>query len=161
MNKLLLGAVLLSLSLAGTSAALAEPPPGKGQGKGQSAAASNRAHSAPAERRGRDGAGVDIIVNFPSRDIDAVRDYYAGRDFCPPGLAKKSNGCLPPGQAKKWHMGQPLPRDVVFYDLPRDLLGRLAPAPQGYRYVRVDNDILKIVTGTGLIVDIIANLGRG
>jgi hypothetical protein len=24
----------------------------------------------------------------------------AGKD-CPPGLAKKDNGCLPPGQAKK------------------------------------------------------------
>lgn len=27
------------------------------------------------------------------------RDY--GRNGCPPGLAKKNNGCLPPGQAKK------------------------------------------------------------
>ena len=25
---------------------------------------------------------------------------------CPPGLAKKNNGCLPPGQAKKLHRGQ-------------------------------------------------------
>jgi hypothetical protein len=24
-----------------------------------------------------------------------------GRKDCPPGLAKKDNGCLPPGQAKK------------------------------------------------------------
>jgi Ni/Co efflux regulator RcnB len=159
MNKLLLGAALLSLSLAGTGIALADPPPGKGQGKGQSASQSHD-RDPHVVRRGREGADVDIVVNFPSRDIGVVRDYFAGRDFCPPGLAKKNNGCLPPGQAKKWRMGQPLPRDVVFYDLPRDLLGRLAPAPQGYRYVRVDNDILKIVTGSGLIVDVIANLGR-
>ena len=25
---------------------------------------------------------------------------------CPPGLAKKNNGCLPPGQAKKLRIGQ-------------------------------------------------------
>jgi hypothetical protein len=24
------------------------------------------------------------------------------RDHCPPGLAKKDNGCMPPGQAKKY-----------------------------------------------------------
>jgi len=26
-----------------------------------------------------------------------------GSRVCPPGLAKKNNGCLPPGQAKKMH----------------------------------------------------------
>ncbi len=32
----------------------------------------------------------------------------------PPGLAKKNNGCLPPGQAKKrYQVGQPLPRRVL------------------------------------------------
>ena len=25
---------------------------------------------------------------------------------CPPGLAKKHNGCMPPGQAKKLYRGQ-------------------------------------------------------
>ena len=38
-----------------------------------------------------------------------VRNYYSeqfrvGR--CPPGLAKKNNGCMPPGQARKWNIGQ-------------------------------------------------------
>ena len=42
-----------------------------------------------------------VIVD---RDRNVVRTYYrteyaAGR--CPPGLAKKNNGCLPPGQAKR------------------------------------------------------------
>lgn len=160
MRNTLLCAALLSFSLAGTTGAFADQPPGKGQGKGQATAAS-KAQAATAERRGRDSRPAgDVVVKFPPGDAVAVRDYYAGRDFCPPGLAKKNNGCLPPGQAKKWRVGQPLPRDVVFHDLPRDLLGRLAPAPTGYRYVRVENDILKIVNGTGVIADVIANLGR-
>lgn len=42
------------------------------------------------------------------------RYYRDGRYYgssCPPGLAKKNNGCLPPGQAKKarWGVGQRLP----------------------------------------------------
>jgi hypothetical protein len=91
-----------------------------------------------------------------------VRDYYseqvrAGR--CPPGLAKKNNGCLPPGQAKKWRVGQPLPRDLVYYELPSQVVVQLGPLP-GYRYVRVASDILLIAVGTGLVVDAIEDLGR-
>jgi hypothetical protein len=29
-----------------------------------------------------------------------------GAGGCPPGLAKKHNGCMPPGQAKKFYRGQ-------------------------------------------------------
>ncbi len=48
-----------------------------------------------------------------------AREYYAqhygdGRR-CPPGLAKKNNGCMPPGQARKWNVGEPIPRGVVVY----------------------------------------------
>jgi hypothetical protein len=37
--------------------------------------------------------------------------YYGyGRGGCPPGLAKKHNGCMPPGQAKKlYRVGQRFP----------------------------------------------------
>jgi hypothetical protein len=35
------------------------------------------------------------------------------RGHCPPGLAKKHNGCMPPGQAKKWQIGHQLPREFV------------------------------------------------
>jgi Ni/Co efflux regulator RcnB len=85
-------------------------------------------------------------------------DYRSGR--CPPGLAKKHNGCMPPGQAKKWHIGQPLTRDVVYYTVPQPLLIQLSPAPSGYRYVRVDSDILLMAIGTRMIIDAIQNLGR-
>ena len=54
---------------------------------------------------------------FGDHDRVVVHDYYAnaGRSgHCPPGLAKKNNGCLPPGQAKKWALGRPLPPSVVY-----------------------------------------------
>lgn len=92
-----------------------------------------------------------------------VRDYYVQQQsagHCPPGLAKKNNGCMPPGQAKKWHKGQPLPRDVVFYNLPPTLVVQLGAPPSGHRYVRVASDILLIAIGTGMVVDAIADLGR-
>ncbi|RTL57687.1 MAG: hypothetical protein EKK46_02870 [Rhodocyclaceae bacterium] len=92
-----------------------------------------------------------------------IRDYY-GQEFsrgnCPPGLAKKHNGCLPPGQAKKWAMGQPLPRGIEMYDLPPTLLRQLGRTPEGYKYVRVASDVLMIAVGTNLVVDAITDLGR-
>ncbi len=98
---------------------------------------------------------------FGDRHRETAREYYqaerrAGR--CPPGLAKKRNGCQPPGQAKKWTRGRPLPRDVVFYDLPPDLADRFGPPPAGQRLVRVATDILLIAVGTGLVLDALEDL---
>ena len=92
-----------------------------------------------------------------------VREYYAeqfrnGR--CPPGLAKKRNGCVPTGQAKKWKLGQPLPREVIFHELPQQVVVQIGLPPAGYRYVRVATDILMIAVGTGMVIDAINDLGR-
>lgn len=103
------------------------------------------------------------ISHFTDRHRVVIRDYYVGQfqaGRCPPGLAKKRNGCMPPGQAKKWHIGRPLPRDVVFYDLPPALVVELGPPPVGYRYVRAAADILLIAIGTGMVIDAIQDLGR-
>lgn len=110
--------------------------------------------------RGRD-ARVSVYFNDHQRTV--VRDYYEesfrhGR--CPPGLAKKHNGCMPPGQAKKWQRGRPLPRDVVYYDLPPRVVVSLGVPPSGHKYVRVASDILLIAIGTGMVVDAIQDLGR-
>jgi len=93
----------------------------------------------------------------------AVREYFDGQfqsGRCPPGLAKKHNGCMPPGQVRKWAMGRPLPRDVIFYDVPHPLVVQIGMPPPGYRYVRVAGDILMIAIGTALVVDAIQDLGR-
>lgn len=149
----LLGAAL-GLSLAAAPAAWA-------QGKG---------HGGKEERerdRDRDRAGPRAAPSqgayFTDAHRDAVRAYY-GQQYksgrCPPGLAKKNNGCMPPGQAKKWAMGKPLPREVVFYPVPAPVMQRIPAAPPGYRYVRVANDILLISIGTAMVVDAIQDLMR-
>lgn len=131
--------------------AMADPPPGKGHNKQGSGGGG-----------GRGGDGVSISVQIDSGQRTVVRDYYGAvfaQGHCPPGLAKKNNGCMPPGQAKKWAVGRPLPRDVVFHDLPRDLVIRLN-APAGTRYVRVAADILLIAVGTSMVLDAMEDLSR-
>lgn len=111
----------------------------------------------------RRDASVSVEVHFRDQDRRLVSDYYGGQakaGRCPPGLAKKGNGCMPPGQAKKWTRGRPLPADVVFYDLPHDLIVRLPPPPAGHRYVRVAGDVLLIAIGTSMVVDAIQDILR-
>jgi hypothetical protein len=99
--------------------------------------------------------------HFNQRQRAVAHDYFGqrfNRGNCPPGLVRKSHSCLPPGYAKKWRIGYPLPRDVVFYDLPRPLRGQLGYPGPGYRYVRVAADILLIVVGTGMVIDAIEDL---
>ncbi len=107
--------------------------------------------------------GTSVTIHFGEQQRVVIRDYYAaqfGKGRCPPGLAKKQNGCMPPGQAKKWAMGKPLPSDVIFYDLPPRLAVQLGTPPAGHRYVRVAADILLIAAGTAMVVDAIEDLGR-
>ena len=120
---------------------------GKGHGEGH--------------KKGPSIAAAPAIV-VVERDRAAVYSYYrtefvAGR--CPPGLAKKDNGCLPPGQAKRlWMLGSPLPPPVAFYPLPAPLLAQLTPAPVGYQYVRVDNDILLMASGSRVVTASVGSL---
>lgn len=148
MAALFAGAVLF------TGAAQADKPSWAGGGK--------------SEDRGQKGGGkrddhAQRGSYFGDRQYTIVRDYYAQEyrgGHCPPGLAKKNNGCMPPGQAKKWQRGRPLPGDVVIYDLPRDLVVRLGAPPAGHKYVRAAADILLIAVGTSMVVDAISDLGR-
>lgn len=77
-----------------------------------------------------------------------------------PWRVKKGNGCQPPGQAKAWSRGRPLPARVVYYEVPRQIVAVLPPPPAHHRYVRVAADILLIAIGTGIVVDAIEDLGR-
>ncbi len=84
--------------------------------------------------------------------------HYGNARHCPPGLAKKNNGCLPPGQARKWDVGQPIPRGVAVYSVPQPVIRQLPPAPYGYRYARIGNDIVLVQQQNNIIVDIIVGL---
>lgn len=133
----------------------ADKPEGGGKGKQKE----NHGDSGGKQRdRGEHERG-----RFEEHQHVVVREYYEQeyhRGHCPPGLAKKNNGCMPPGQAKKWHKGRPLPREVVYYDVPPQLVVRLGTPPSGHKYVRVASDILLIAIGTGMVVDGITDLGR-
>lgn len=84
-------------------------------------------------------------------------EYVSGR--CPPGLARKENGCLPPGQARRaWALGMALPPTVTFYPLPGGLVAQLTLAPEGYQYVRIDNDIVLMALGTRLVVEPVGSI---
>ncbi len=113
----------------------------------------------------RSGSGVSVNIQIGNYFNDGQRraavDYYqpqfrAGQ--CPPGLAKKGNGCMPPGQAKAWRRGYALPPDVVYYPVPSSVSVRLGTPPAGHKYVRVAADILLIAVGTALVVDAIEDL---
>lgn len=137
-------------------------PQGKGQGKG-GGPSGGPPGQAPSPAAGTPAAapGGAVVVIAP-RDRIVIQQYY-GQQFaagnCPPGLAKKNNGCMPPGQAKQWARGQPLPGGVVTYGLPPHILAQIT-VPVGYQFVRVANDVLLMAVGTRLIVDAIADLGR-
>lgn len=106
---------------------------------------------------------VNVNVHFGDYERVVIHDYYEEREskgHCPPGLRKKNNGCMPPGQAKKWRRGYPLPRTVIYHDLPPRVIVEIGLPPSGYKYVRVAADILLIAVGTAIVVDAIEDLGR-
>ncbi|MFZ9149955.1 MAG: hypothetical protein ACO22T_02145 [Burkholderiales bacterium] len=122
-----------------------------------------KGHGRDKQQGGKQNEQSQRSSYFVDKQHTVVREYYT-QEFhggkCPPGLAKKNNGCMPPGQARNWSKGHPLPRDVVYYDLPSQLVARLGPPPSGHKYVRVASDILLIAVGTSMVVDAISDLGR-
>jgi hypothetical protein len=133
-------ALALALSFVGPDTLLAQKPP-KQKEKSQDS---------------------QVTVVFSNTQREAARLYFVeehGRGNCPPGLAKKQNGCLPPGQAKKRYViGHSLPKGIVVGTLPVELSVRIGPVPPGYRYGILDGDLVKLAVGTMLVVDAIEGL---
>lgn len=179
------GSFLLAAALALCSLnVVAEKPEGAGQAKVKVQGQGNGKGKEDKEYKGKDdrqaksqggsqkvgsngGGGTQVNVSiggyFQPQQRSAVQAYYgpviqSGR--CPPGLAKKNNGCMPPGQAKAYTLGRPLPSQVVFYEVPSSVSVQIGLPPAGHRYVRVAADILLIAVGTGMVVDAIEDLGR-
>lgn len=176
----LAGVITLSALLA--APAFAQRPDGVGGGRPEQAQQQGQQGRGQAQPPGRSGADGNsggnrdeqrgqrderrdtpaINVYFTDHQRTLARNYYAEQmrgGHCPPGLAKKRNGCMPPGLAKKWRLGQPLARDVNFYDPPSAIVRAFGAPPRNHRYVRVDNDLLLIELGTRLVIDAIEGLG--
>ena len=153
-------ALLTLASLALAVPAFGKDKDDKGHGHGRGGGPPDRVVVVPAPV-------APTRVVFSDRDRTIVYNYYrtqyvsVGR--CPPGLAKKGYGCVPPGQVqvvptRVWVIGQPLPPTVVYQPLPPPLAAQLPPPPPPYSYVQVDNDVLLMNTSNRMIADMITDL---
>lgn len=83
---------------------------------------------------------------------------------CPPGLAKKNNGCMPPGQAKKlYNVGQRFPTGYGhlwnYNQIPNDLRRRYGFDPN-QRYYYGDGYLYRVDPRTMLIAQVVSALLR-
>jgi hypothetical protein len=82
---------------------------------------------------------------------------------CPPGLAKKHNGCLPPGQAKKLYRGQRwisgYGSPYAYGQIPYSLRSRYDLAPR-YTYYYSNGYLYQVDPRTLLIQRVISALLR-
>lgn len=132
--------------------------------------------------RTRTGSSVDRmsdpnrngIPDFRERAVDRNRDgvddraqNQFGGQFCPPGLAKKTPACIPPGQAKRmFNEGQRLPtnfRDLTdFNDLSPEFRDRLPSEfrSDNFDFLVRDNSIFVVDPTTRVVRSIIDLLRR-
>jgi len=109
-------------------------------------------HLKPLKAKGGKGGGKGA-GGISKEDQVTIRDFLLKnyQQNCPPGLAKKDNGCLPSGQARKYSIGQKLPVGVLTQAVSPGLL-YLLHTPPGHRYVMVDQDVLLIENLNKIVV---------
>jgi len=82
---------------------------------------------------------------------------------CPPGLAKKNNGCMPPGQARKLARGQRWQSGYgtayTYNRIPYDVRRRYALNSR-YRYYYSNGTIYAVDPRTSLIAQVVSALLR-
>jgi len=156
--RIILIALAFLFGLAQVAPVFADPSDKGGAHGNKDKAKGNAGGNSNASGKGNaDGNGQKVVI--VDRDRTIIREHFAASAAsgnCPPGLAKKNNGCMPPGQARKWTVGQAVPANVVVYALPDPLLVRLSPPPIGYRYARIDGDVVLLAVQTNIIIDIFA-----
>jgi len=143
--------ILLSASGVLSVPVYAEKPDSPGNSKHSNA--SEKGTTKPAVDQ-----GPDVLQHYFNADRRMlISNYYSESrksGKCPPGLAKKNNGCQPPGQAKKWRTGEYFPHGTPYQDLPSALLAELGRTPEGRKVVQVGMDLLLINIATGGILDV-------
>jgi hypothetical protein len=96
---------------------------------------------------------------YSDRDYDEGGRRFANMDGCPPGLAKKGNGCMPPGQVGKLALGQRLPEQYSSsYNIPARYQDWYQDGGD-YSYRYGDGNIYRVESGTNLISGLIPLLG--
>lgn len=128
-------------ALAFAAPALAKPGHGQGHGQGH-----GNTHA-----YGHENHGKGTLYGY-------------GVGGCPPGLAKKGNGCRPPGQVKKlYRMGQRFPSQYgnlwSYNQIPYDLRSRY-DLDRSNRYYYGDGYLYQVDPRTMLIEQVISAIIR-
>jgi hypothetical protein len=162
MRSILMVAGLVSLALA--VPAHAKPGGhGKEQGKHEQAGGKHKGGKGAKHLR---GAPADRYpVTRSDRDGNGIRDrderYARSGQGCPPGLAKKGNGCLPPGQAKKlFGVGERLPSYYNSYNVPAQYRDRYRDTNEDLFRYGDDGSLYRVDAKTRVIEEVIRLLGR-
>ncbi|MDE2437043.1 MAG: hypothetical protein KGM49_12350 [Sphingomonadales bacterium] len=138
-----------AFALAVPTLALADPPPGHGHGNHDQDRYDDGG-------RGRDDDGYRGRGHGHHGKSHANADNRWGGQGCPPGLARKNPGCLPPGQ---WRKGDRLPDGWTRYYTPYDRLPDYYRSHYGqnrdYRYMYRDDRVYVVDAITRAIVNII------
>jgi len=160
MNKLIFIAGAAALTL--TTPALANPGHGHGQGQGQAHGNKGNTHAQKSQPRAHGQArhGRHIVATRHGGRLYA----FDARGSCPPGLARKHNGCMPPGQAKKaYTVGQRYNRNVGFRwsynQIPMDLRSRYS-FDRNDRYYYRNGYLYRVDPRTMLVEQVISALLR-
>ncbi|MDP9163191.1 MAG: hypothetical protein M3N06_03735 [Pseudomonadota bacterium] len=91
--------------------------------------------------------------------------YRSSYRHCPPGLARKHNGCMPPGQYRhaRWSRGQRLPQGyngyTAYNQIPDRYRNQYNLDPNN-RYIYQDNTIYQVDPRTQIIQQILGGLVR-
>ena len=153
MRKILMIAGLVGLSLT-MPAQAKQGGNGKGQAKqGQIGGKQNGKDAGRYRvvRTDRDGSGI----------LDRNERYARNGQGCPPGLAKKNNGCLPPGQAKKrFGVGERLPSSYSDYNVPAQYRDQYRDTNEDLFRYNNDGSLYRVDAKTRVVEEVIRLIGR-
>jgi hypothetical protein len=169
MRKLILLASVAALTAALPSVAMAKKPPHAG-GRSAHAERSAEGPRAPNRTRARDtdrnrNGVADRLEQRPvDRNRDGIDDraqYQYGGANCPPGLARRTPACVPPGQARRmFNQGQRIPANYGAFNSYNDIpLQYRSRVPSGYNYIYRDDSVYVVDPQTRIVRSIINLLG--
>jgi hypothetical protein len=167
-----IGAAVLGIALLTPMLVFAQAPQPYAQGSPQPRYDANtlKTHVAPPGTAPKNSLPVLPPAAIVPRDRSLIQNYYRTQanksGHCPPGLAKRNDGCQPPGEQRRaTSMGAAPPAPVPaappppavssaqISPLPRPLLERLTAAPNGYSYGYSNGSVVLYATGSRAIAD--------
>jgi hypothetical protein len=141
-----------------------------GKGGGNSHAFKAERHAFKADRQFN--KHVNRVAKIDRQNIVRVRDLRGDKGFdtrfasrgliegCPPGLWKKNNGCMPPGQLKNSLLGRAIPLAYRNGILPLGLKGLYADTPD-YYYRYGDGYMYRVDRQNNLVESLLPLMGGG